>query len=220
MVQLHLRYRRTWYVIPGIVKSSKFLEGFPQRAFHSFHCLMSTILKPGPHKEIYSTATLTICIVTTVFCGGFTERILTVFGMREQSTPNLGSRDTDFDDEPLNLTSLTYKPPIPKVRETQLMQRKRRVKEGIKGVWFRFDENFLKIHFGGEHAPTDDKGDDRMSVDDDEDTSSWPGHCEMGKINRSNRTGETTKTNLARKRTVLEDSDEEIIALTSSFDDE
>jgi solute carrier family 9 (sodium/hydrogen exchanger), member 8 len=115
---------------------------------------------PGPHKDVYATATLTICIVTTVFCGGFTERMLAVFGMKEEPTPRLftnsdggddgGGGDADDADGVRNLNSLTYKPPKPRMRETVLMERRRRLQEGIKGAWNRFDDRVLKPHFGGD----------------------------------------------------------------------
>jgi sodium/hydrogen exchanger 8 len=127
---------------------------------------------PGPHKDVYATATLTICIVTTVVCGGFTERILTVFGMREEPTPKLratpykydrangvddsegsdqnliGDDEDDEQDETMN--SLTYKPPTPKRQESILSQPRRQLGETIKGVWNQFDDRVLKPHFGGE----------------------------------------------------------------------
>lgn len=103
---------------------------------------------PGPHKDVYATATLAICIITTVFCGGFTERMLTVFGMKEEPTPQL-SRNMD-EAEDMQLNSLTYIPPSPTILESALMERRRRLQEGIKGAWNRFDDRVLKPHFGGE----------------------------------------------------------------------
>jgi len=102
---------------------------------------------PGPHKDVYASTSLTICIVTTVFCGGFTERMLTVFEMREHPTPVAYPEE---EDSMLHLNSLSYKPPSPQRHETRLMERRRRITEGIKGVWYRFDDRFLKPHFGGE----------------------------------------------------------------------
>jgi sodium/hydrogen exchanger 8 len=100
---------------------------------------------PGEHKEVYSTTTLSICIFTTVVCGGFTERMLAKFGMRGDSRPIL-SNPTEGD---AKMTRLTYKPPTPKRRETLVDRQRRRVQEGIKGLWTRFDDNVLKHHFGG-----------------------------------------------------------------------
>lgn len=106
---------------------------------------------PGPNKDVYATATLTICVVTTVFCGGFTERMLVIFEMRELPTPQL---HTDADDDNLNLDSLTYKPPVPRPNETQLLKQRKRLTDGIKGFWYRFDNRFLQPHFGGENTIT------------------------------------------------------------------
>lgn len=107
---------------------------------------------PGPHKEVYATATLSICIFTTVFCGGMTERMLTVFGMKEEPTPVIE------DGETWNLNRLSYKPPKKNRRESGLLQHRRRLREGIKGVWDRFDNGILKPHFGGDVVRTPTEG--------------------------------------------------------------
>jgi len=166
---------------------------------------------PGPHKDVYATATLTICIVTTVFCGGFTERVLTVFEMREESTPRL-SYGTNPEDDNLDLNSLTYKPPVPEKRETPLMQRKRRITEGIKGVWNRFDEQFLKIHFGGEHILAADRKQNSRSGIHDRNGDSY-------NINsvKASRSGNYEMGNISTMGTQLEDIEEEMLSLTSSF---
>lgn len=101
---------------------------------------------PGNHKEVYSTATLSICIFTTVICGGFTETMLTVFGMKETQAPSLSL-------SPNNnrvLTRLTYKPQTPTRRESLVDRHRRRFYHGIKGIWQRLDDGFLKVHFGGD----------------------------------------------------------------------
>jgi sodium/hydrogen exchanger 8 len=102
---------------------------------------------PGEHKEVYSTTTLSICIFTTVVCGGFTERMLSTFGMREDSAPTLSNPNPTEGDT--KMTRLSYIPPTPKQRETLVDRQRRRVQEGIKGLWNRFDNNVLKHHFGG-----------------------------------------------------------------------
>jgi sodium/hydrogen exchanger 8 len=101
---------------------------------------------PGPHKEVYATATLSICIFTTVFCGGFTERVLTVFGMKEERAPIFSDNDEHW-----TMNRLSYKPePSPLRRESGMLEHRRRLREGIQGVWNRFDDRVLKPHFGGE----------------------------------------------------------------------
>ena len=113
---------------------------------------------PGPHKEVYATTTLSICIFTTIVCGGFTDKILTIFGMKEELPPSIvsGVDSTDSEEEHLTLNRLTFKPQpssqshnnsrYPSILEYQRQQ----IRQGIKGVWDRFDDNVLKPHFGGE----------------------------------------------------------------------
>ena len=101
---------------------------------------------PGEHKEIYSTTTLSICIFTTVVCGGFTERMLTTFDMKEELPPfariNGGADD-------LQLNRLSFKP-LPKVRTpTRVDRHRQRIRNSIKGLWAQFDDYVLKYHFGG-----------------------------------------------------------------------
>lgn len=102
---------------------------------------------PGPHKEVYATATLSICIFTTTVCGGFTDRVLGIFDMKEERAPI--SSDND---ESMTLNQLSFKPPpsSPGRRESRILEHRRRLQEGIKGLWNRLDDNFLKPHFGGE----------------------------------------------------------------------
>jgi sodium/hydrogen exchanger 8 len=98
---------------------------------------------PGPNKEVYATATLSICIFTTVICGGFTERMLTVFGMKGEP-----EREEE-DEEGWSLSRLSYTPPT-QPREGSVSELARRhVYEGVKGIWNQFDDQFLKPHFGG-----------------------------------------------------------------------
>ena len=176
---------------------------------------------PGPHKDKYATATLTICIVTTVFCGGVTERVLTVFEMREQATPQIAYA-TDPEDDNMDLHSLTYKPPVPKKHVSRLAQEKRRITEGIKGVWYRFDESFLKIHFGGEKHEDRDHHHRNFGASNGDGASSWNQSYEMRTLN--GKKGPTRKANGVSRNGFEEDDDdfgdEEMISLTSSFDKE
>ena len=77
--------------------------------------------------------------------------MLVIFEMRELPTPQL---HIDADDDNLNLNSLTYKPPVPRPNETQLLKQRKRLTDGIKGFWYRFDNRFLQPHFGGENTIT------------------------------------------------------------------
>ena len=93
---------------------------------------------PGPNKEIYATATLSICIFTTVVCGGFTERILDLSGMKVNEDSVLD----DYDDNEEDRSSLVAEFPVA-----------RRASEHVygtaKGMWKKFDNEYLKVYFGG-----------------------------------------------------------------------
>ena len=96
---------------------------------------------PGPNKDSYITATLSICIFTTVVCGAMTETVLTKAGMKA------GSNDDMLDDddvEPLSSRSLETGYDLPMTRPLS-----GRVYEGFKGVWKQFDNRYLKVYFGG-----------------------------------------------------------------------
>jgi sodium/hydrogen exchanger 8 len=105
---------------------------------------------PGKHKDVYATGTLSICIFTTLVCGGFTERVLSIFGMKENRLP----MSEESNDPNLKLNRLTYTPPVERRRESQMDINRRRLREGIKGLWYRFDDQVLKPHFGGEAEPS------------------------------------------------------------------
>lgn len=95
---------------------------------------------PGNHNDIYATATLFICIFTTVVCGGVTEKILTAFGMKNNSNGN----GHDCDDSSDGMNGVTYSP-----------RRQRHVTfRGFKRVWKTFDDEVLKNYFGGSTATT------------------------------------------------------------------
>jgi solute carrier family 9 (sodium/hydrogen exchanger), member 8 len=84
---------------------------------------------PGKHNDIYATATLFICIFTTVVCGGVTEKILTAFGMKNAQTSGHDSDDSEG--------GVAYSPRRPVLYR------------GFKRVWKTFDDEVLKMYFGG-----------------------------------------------------------------------
>jgi sodium/hydrogen exchanger 8 len=101
---------------------------------------------PGPNKETYVTATLSICVFTTIVCGASTEKILSMSGMRRFDgdvieanviiDENGEGEEHDEDMEPL--TS------FPIARRVS-----GRFYSGMKGVWKEFDNQYLKRYFGG-----------------------------------------------------------------------
>lgn len=146
--------------------------------------------------------------------------MLTAFDMREETTPMVAF-GADAEDDDLNLNSLTYKPPVPKPNETVYMERKRRITEGIKGVWYRFDEKILRPHFGGDRERMERLDSDASAGSIDRnggamDMTDWSspsrGNFEMG---RRNTSGGITNTPMRRSR-----MGEEMISLTACFDAE
>ena len=119
---------------------------------------------PGPNKETYATTTLSICIFTTCVCGGFTDKMLTIFEMKEEPTPELLSTDADATDWKLN--RLTYRPKAPTQNPSRLDHRRQQIREGIKTAWERFDNQVLRPHFGGESSLSHSSGRQRRANGD------------------------------------------------------
>ena len=92
---------------------------------------------PGPNSDTYSAATLFICMFTTIVCGGYTEKILTRFGMRR------GDESSDDGESILGIDDVL-------VVDSPLA---RRVSESIhnkyKEFWWDLDERYMKELFGG-----------------------------------------------------------------------
>jgi sodium/hydrogen exchanger 8 len=131
---------------------------------------------PGPNREAYATATLSICIFTTIVCGGLTDHMLTQFGMK-QARPN----STDDDDDGMQMRRVTFTPQALIAARTSskragLARRaSQKVYKGVKRLWKQVDEDILKEYFGGSSripsvASRDERGDYELSnlVDDDD----------------------------------------------------
>jgi sodium/hydrogen exchanger 8 len=101
---------------------------------------------PGPNKDAYASATLSICIFTTVVCGGLTEGMLTAFDMKQRRP------DTDGD-EGMALNQLSYTPTAqasPSRRNYPLARRaSAHFYRGGKRIWKQLDDEILKPYFGG-----------------------------------------------------------------------
>ena len=111
---------------------------------------------PGPNKDVYATATLSICIFTTIVCGGLTDKVLTLTDMK-----SIDDADVDTDHEEAESLSHLHLPS---------RQMSGRVYAGVKGVWKDFDNRYLKQLFGGSRSVR--SGASRVNVDDH-------GHYEM-----------------------------------------
>ncbi|KAL7574253.1 hypothetical protein ACA910_012508 [Epithemia clementina (nom. ined.)] len=111
---------------------------------------------PGKNKDVYATATLSICIFTTVVCGGLTDRMLTEFGMKG----SMPRDDDDGDDDGTTMHRLVFQPTdnnnnnnssngngrrFPLARNAG-----KRAYRGMKKLWTQFDDDVLKVYFGGD----------------------------------------------------------------------
>lgn len=95
---------------------------------------------PGPNKDTYATVTLSICMFTTVVCGGLTEKVLTFTGMK-QSDGQTEMRHGDGGENYLYDSLVSSSPYAERSLKT--------VHNGLKGVWKKFDNEYLKPLFGG-----------------------------------------------------------------------
>jgi sodium/hydrogen exchanger 8 len=116
-------------------------------------CLSSCILT-RPNRDVYATATLSICIFTTIVCGGLTEGMLTLFGMKEHSVDDNGANDEDHADGLGTMNRVSFSPPSsnPPRRHADYpiaRQASRRVYTGPKRLWRQFDDEVLKPYLGG-----------------------------------------------------------------------
>mmetsp|Transcript_30409 Transcript_30409/g.35414 ORF Transcript_30409/g.35414 Transcript_30409/m.35414 type:complete len:563 (-) Transcript_30409:148-1836(-) len=120
---------------------------FPMQAVLCFAGLRGAIAfalatnMPGPNSETYSTVTLAICTITTVVCGGFTERVLSICGMRK----NQESRDTI--DTQNSLKELDEGEENGFFMNTQIVPTV--VYDGVKGLMLNLDHVYLRPLFGG-----------------------------------------------------------------------
>eukprot|EP00593_Proboscia_inermis_P006607 CAMPEP_0171323502 /NCGR_PEP_ID=MMETSP0816-20121228/115616_1 /TAXON_ID=420281 /ORGANISM="Proboscia inermis, Strain CCAP1064/1" /LENGTH=249 /DNA_ID=CAMNT_0011822227 /DNA_START=276 /DNA_END=1025 /DNA_ORIENTATION=+ len=109
---------------------------------------------PGPNKATYETATLAICLFTTIICGGFTERILTMANMKqEESVVVTGEGTTEGDG--IIYDSLLDSPIL-----------SQSVRTGLKGAWRNFDDRYIKPLFGGSEVRNDARGSNDQACDE------------------------------------------------------
>lgn len=108
---------------------------------------------PGPNRDTYMSATLTICLFTTVVCGGFTETILSRMGMKQG--------ETVYGDVGVEEEYSTFMDVSPTARRVST-----HVYKGFKGAWKELDNQYLKKLFGGsstqrvQRADANDFGDE------------------------------------------------------------
>merc|ERR1712224_514288 len=104
--------------------------------------------------------------------------------------------------------------PRPRPNETQLLRQRRRITEGIKGVWYRFDNQFLKPHFGGEDTMATNRERLESQQNNDNDffiSDNAKKEYELGNISVNKVVGKTQTGLISNQKKCME---EEMISLT------
>eukprot|EP00804_Cyclotella_cryptica_P013633 CCRYP_012950-RA/>CCRYP_012950-RA protein AED:0.30 eAED:0.30 QI:459/1/1/1/0.5/0.8/5/1322/561 len=97
---------------------------------------------PGPNSDTYAAGTLFICLFTTIVCGGFTEKVLTRFGMKRG-----GERIASVSDEFLGIDDIL-------IVDSPLARRvSQSIHDKYKFFWRNVDENYMQEFFGGAAHP-------------------------------------------------------------------
>jgi len=123
---------------------------------------------PGQNKDVYTAGTLFICIFTTCFCGGYTEKVLGCAGMKRSREgfhpinvedperipendflPN-SKFDSSDDESDENDPDRAYdRLIITPIVDLYAREKLTKVKNDVKGAWRKFDNERLKPLFGG-----------------------------------------------------------------------
>ncbi len=104
---------------------------------------------PGENRTTYVTGTLSICMITTVLCGGFTERILSMTGMKEGSSEGSAICEDEFDNSSEGEHLVDNSDEDSLVIFSSSSTDFEHVYDGVKNWFIKFDENFLMVYFGG-----------------------------------------------------------------------
>uniref|UniRef100_H3GEB2 Cation/H+ exchanger transmembrane domain-containing protein n=1 Tax=Phytophthora ramorum TaxID=164328 RepID=H3GEB2_PHYRM len=102
---------------------------------------------PGPNQDLYVTTTLSVCIFTTIICGGMTEPLLTYTRLKREPNHSEGSEEGDEEEGLLSETISDHdddedvrKHPVFALQEE---------KSGLHSFWSNIDERYMKPIFGG-----------------------------------------------------------------------
>ena len=95
---------------------------------------------PGERRDVYSCATLSICLFTTVVCGGYTERVLSLTGLRNDICNGDNVEDN-------------HEHVLPAISESIAAENYSNcIRKGAKEIWKNLDENYLQEWFGGPNS--------------------------------------------------------------------
>jgi len=108
---------------------------------------------PGQNRETYISGTLVICFITTVFCGGCTESLLTTMNMKDKKSANAN----DAEEEVENLIVSTSL--IVEFDEFVAHQ-------GFKRWLVDIDRNILMVYFGGAKKRNAVRGIELATIDE------------------------------------------------------
>lgn len=108
---------------------------------------------PGPNREGYATATLFICLFTTIVCGGLTNPVLNYFGMKiVASSSGYGTKGASSTGNSKSGTRQSATRPSVDGNDSQLpmiFRTRQHVYKGFKRVVKRVDSDVLVPMFGG-----------------------------------------------------------------------
>ncbi|KAJ8546976.1 hypothetical protein ON010_g11258 [Phytophthora cinnamomi] len=106
---------------------------------------------PGPNQDLYVTTTLSVCIFTTIICGGMTEPLLTYTQLkRDQPHQSGGSEETDDEEQGLLNETISDHDgdEDADVRNHPVFARQEE-KSVLHSFWSNIDERYMKPVFGG-----------------------------------------------------------------------
>mmetsp|Transcript_15953 Transcript_15953/g.23791 ORF Transcript_15953/g.23791 Transcript_15953/m.23791 type:complete len:566 (-) Transcript_15953:2071-3768(-) len=155
----------------NIFPLSFLLNRFRKKSRSKITCKMQTVLwfaglrgaiayalaenMPGENKSTYVAGTLSICLITTVICGGFTERILYVTGMKEESKSVVVDEDKVHEGEGDSLVADSYEDDSLAIFASSSKEMGEAYK-GVKNVAVQFDRSYLQVYFGGQKHDSQD----------------------------------------------------------------
>ncbi|KAE9239337.1 hypothetical protein PF002_g10327 [Phytophthora fragariae] len=101
---------------------------------------------PGPNQDLYVTTTLSVCIFTTIICGGMTEPLLT-YTQLKRDQPQISEENDDEEQGLLNETISDHNDDDD-VRNHPVFARQEE-KSALHSFWSNIDERYMKPVFGG-----------------------------------------------------------------------